>query len=166
MFKIHQIFLTAALYAIFFDIKRSRKQKELLNIYCGTLMMRNARQEILPQVSTLRLKWNKSLPHQETGSKLTQYNELGEPVHFYYDGNGEHCQDVWTLYNHRWTATRLGDPFQIEKEILLYPESFYRGVPYVVKESMESILPPVTARSPIFRGNYSWGLFSGENYTG
>lgn len=98
--------------------------------------------------------------------RITQYNELGHHANLYLDGIGDECQHMWIIYNYRWTATRLGDPFQIEKEIQLYGGSYFHGVPYKVKGSMPSIIPPVNVGSFFFSGNYSWGLFSGPNYTG
>ncbi|OXA48657.1 hypothetical protein Fcan01_16527 [Folsomia candida] len=97
---------------------------------------------------------------------ITQYNELGHHVNQFLDGIGDECRHIWTTYNNRWTATRLGDPLQIEREIQLYGKSFFQDVPYKVKGSIPSIIPPLKVRSFYFSGNYSWGLFTGPKFTG
>ncbi|OXA48439.1 hypothetical protein Fcan01_16471 [Folsomia candida] len=105
-------------------------------------------------------------PAAGPSKSITQYNELGHHVNQFLDGIGDECRHIWTTYNNRWTATRLGDPLQIEREIQLYGKSFFQDVPYKVKGSIPSIIPPLKVRSFYFSGNYSWGLFTGPKFTG
>ncbi|OXA41553.1 uncharacterized protein LOC118439007 [Folsomia candida] len=98
--------------------------------------------------------------------KIFQYTSYDYPFYVYVDGNGEECQYMWQTYNHHWTATRLGDPLQIKREIQIFKDTNFDSTTYKFQRSTSSILPPMNVKSFFFSGNYSWGLFSEKNYKG
>lgn len=98
--------------------------------------------------------------------RITQYNALFDRAIFYLAGTGNECQHLWSELDYRWTATRLGDPLQIKKEIQLFSDPNFNGTPYKVNASMPSIIPHVRVGSLFFSGNHSWRLFSEPNYKG
>lgn len=82
-------------------------------------------------------------------------------------GVGDKCEQLrWPMNDERMTAIRFGDPLQVRKEIHLYDYYKFYGMRYTANGSTPSVSPPIRVRSYHFTGNYSWTLFSGQNFTG